>query len=492
MDDNNENLEKNQQNPVFETVPIDSNLKEEVKVEETPEEIVNPEVVNEIPGASSSDNLPPVFQENKNQYFIFAGLGVIVFFIFIFLISKIFSGGKSSGPVNLTYWGLWEDKQIIQPLIDEYQQKNPNVKIEYIKMSPENYRDKLIARSKLNQGPDIFRFHNTWVPELKEVLAPLPQKIMTNDEFEKTFYKVHQKDLKVGQYYYGIPLEIDGLVLVYNEGLFKKAGITSPPVTWDDILEYIPKLTVKDTQGNLITSGMAIGTTGNLEHFSDIFGLLLVQNGGNLSNLTSDEAVGALQSYRKPAELPNNFWSADMPNSLNAFIQEKVAMIIVPSWQILSIKAANPEINIKVTSVPVVPGSQPVSLATYWVEGVSRYSKNQVEAWKFLKFLSEKESLTKLYEIASRYRLFGEPYSRVDLNSLLIQNQYIGPVIKQADNFVSLPLISRTYDNGLNDEIIKYLENAINSTIEGVSYQEALKVADQGIKQVLTKYNINY
>ncbi|GAB4219974.1 MAG: hypothetical protein Fur009_8460 [Candidatus Microgenomates bacterium] len=496
MDDINENLDKNQQdknkNPVFETVPIDQGLNDEIKIEETPEEVVNPESVNDIPQSDSSDNLPPVYQENKNQYFIFAGIGVVIFFIFIFLISKIFNGSKSAGPVNLTYWGLWEDKQLIQPLIDLYQQKNPNVKIEYIKMSPENYRDKLIARSKLNQGPDIFRFHDTWVPELKEVLAPLPQKIMTNQEFESTFYKVHQKDLKVGSYYYGIPLEIDGLVLVYNDNLFKKAGITTAPVTWDDISEYIPKLTVKDAQGNLITSGMAIGTTGNLEHFSDIFGLLLVQNGGNLTNLTTDEAVGALQTFRKSAEPPQDFWTPDMPNSLNAFIQEKVAMIIVPSWQILSIKAANPEINIKVTSVPTVPGSQPISLASYWVEGVSRFSKNQVEAWKFLKFLVEKENLTKLYEIASRYRLFGEPYSRVDLNSLLIQNQYIGPVIKQADYFVSLPLISRTFDNGLNDEIVKYLENAINSTIQGVSYQEALQVADQGIKQVLTKYNINY
>ncbi len=46
-------------------------------------------------------------------------------------------------------------------------------------------------------------------------------------------------------------------------------------------------------------------------------------------------------------------------------------------------------------------------------------------------------------------------------------------------------------DNGLNDEIIKYIENAINSTILGVSYKEALVGAKKGIDQVFTKYNIN-
>lgn len=492
MDDNNQKQQENQQTkeekPIFETIPIDNNSNEEIKIEETPEEIANPEGLNEF---GSSENLPPVFQENRNQYILIVFVGIVFFFIFIFLIKTLLGGKKSSGPVNLTYWGLWEDKQVFQPLIDEYQQKNPNVKIEYIKMSPENYRDKLIARSKLNQGPDIFRFHNTWLPQLKEVIAPLPKQIMSDADFEKTFYKIHQKDLKAGNYYYGLPLMIDGLVLIYNEDLFKKAGINTYPVTWDDITEIVPKLTVKDSQGNIITSGIAMGTTGNLEHFSDIFGLLLVQNGGNIGNLNSEEAVGALKIFREFAEPPKNFWDENMPNSINAFIQEKVAIVIAPSWQIISIKSANPEIKIKVVPVPSVPGSQPISLASYWVEGVSKYSKNQVEAWKFLRFLTEKESLTKFYEIASRFRPFGEPYPRVDLKELLIQNEYIGAVIKQADNFVSLPLMSRTFDNGLNDEIIRYIENAINSTIEGVSYQEALRNADQGVKQVFNKYNIN-
>jgi multiple sugar transport system substrate-binding protein len=51
-------------------------------------------------------------------------------------------------------------------------------------------------------------------------------------------------------------------------------------------------------------------------------------------------------------------------------------------------------------------------------------------------------------------------------------------------------MISRTFDNGLNDEIVKYIENAINATVEGVSYQEALKTAKQGVDQVFSKYQL--
>ena len=327
-------------------------------------------------------------------------------------------------------------------------------------------------------------------PEIRDVVVPIPEKIMNSSEFEKTFYKIHQKDLKVGNFYYGIPLYIDGLVLAYNDDLFKKAAIASPPTTWDDITNSVTKLTVKGQNGELVTAGIALGLAANVDHFSDILGLMILQNGASLKNLDQPEAIGALESFRKFAESPNNFWDENMPNSVTAFIEEKVAMIFIPSWEILVIKDANPDLQLKVVPVPSVPEGLPVSIANYWVEGVSRYSKNQLEAWKFLRYLVEKDTLTKLYEVESKKRRFGEPYSRVDLGSLLAQNEYVGAVIKQADSYASLPLISKTFDNGLNDEIIQYLENAVNSTVQGVAYADALKTAKEGINQVFSKYKI--
>ncbi|MEK7633350.1 MAG: extracellular solute-binding protein [Patescibacteria group bacterium] len=458
-------------------------------VEEAPQDLTTPEVES-LP--------PPIYEENKNQYMFIVGGAVVFLIVLIIIFRAIFSGKSANKPVSLIYWGLWEDKEVIEPLIAAYQQKNPLVKITYQKMNPQSYREKLVSRSKTQgttgatavEKPDIFRFHNTWLPEIKDIVAPLPPTVMSGEEFDKTFYPIHKKDLKVGNYYYGLPLEIDGLVLVYNQGLFKKAGIATVPATWDDITEIVPRLTVKDQSGQLITSGIAMGTAGNVDHFSDILGLLLLQNGGSLNKLDQEEAAGALEIFRKFSEPPQGYWNEEMTNSTTAFIQEKVAMIIVPSWEILSIKSANPDIDIKVVPVPVVPGTASLSIASYWVEGVSRFSNNQLEAWKFLRFLTEKENMTKIYEIQSKIRPFGEPYSRVDLAPLLVQNPYLSAVIRQANNFYSLPLISRTFDNGLNDEIIKYLENAVNSTIQGVSYKEALKTAKEGVDQVFTKYNI--
>lgn len=510
MVDNNQNPAENQSHtadnevptPIFETVPVDNGAMQPSLDEMRPEEI-GPEVaaVEDVgAGGVAPEVLPTdqpiVYEESKMKYVIIAGAALFFVILVVVIFSIFANAGKGGGTVKkdiqLTYWGLFEDETVMEPIIKQYEQKNPGVKIVYEKKTTEDYREKLIVRTQKGQGPDIFRYHNTWLPQIRDVVSPVPQEVMTGAEFEKTFFPIHQKDLKIGEAYYGLPLYVDGLVLVYNESLFKKAGLNTPPTNWDELIEYAGKMQVQDQEGRIITAGIAMGTASNIEHFSDIFGLMLLLNGGDVGSLDQPEAAGALEAYRRFAEEPNKTWSEGMPNSISAFIEQKVGMIIVPSWELLTIKAQDPDLKLKVVPIPKPPGGSQVSLASYWVEGVSKAGKNQMEAWKFVKHLTEKETMTKMYELQSSVRLFGTPYSRVDLASLIIQNEYTGAIIKQAEDdvFISLPLTSRTFDNGLNDEIIRYIENAINASIQGVSYDEALKTAKQGVDQVMERYRI--
>ncbi len=462
-----------------------------LQAEEVAPELVTPA---QKPIATPLSGSPPEpHSDHTIRYFLVGG--AVLFFIVIFglLLSFFLRGSGTKTAVELNYWGVWEDQDVIQPLIDDYKKKNPNVSITYTKMVPADYRVKVSTRGKNGTGPDIFRFHNTWIPQMREIIAPMPSAVMSTEEFKQTFYAIHSKDLVIEDKAYGMPLSIDGLVLMYNQELFKKAGIGAVPVSWEDVLDDVSKLTVKNQDGKIITSGIALGTASNIEHYSDIFGLFLVQNGGDIAQLSRPEAAGALESYRRFAESDSATWDELMPNSVQAFAQEKVAMIIAPSWQALSIKAMNPNLSMRVVPVPVIPSSKPLSIASYWVEGVSRYGTNQTEAWKFLKFLSEKESETKMFELQSKVRLFGNAYSRQDLGELLADHDYLGAVIKQAKGegaYRSLPLISRTYDGGLNDSIVGYVQNAINETIQGVSYEQALSTAEAGVIQVLTNFQV--
>ena len=473
---------------------------EPMQPEEVAPDIEHPEeIAGSIPPEFPTD--VPVYEENSSKLPMI--MGIVLFFIIVFglifwffLKDRLFPPDNtpkpSAGEVTLTYWGLWDDPAVYRPLIEAYQKENPNIKINYERMDPDQYRERLIAHSQAGNGPDMFRYHNTWLPEIQEVISPLSEDIMSNQEFEQTFYPIHQKDLKIADKYYGIPLMVDGAVLIYNETLLKQAGISTPPPVWvggdNDVLNTVNKLTVKEPSGQIVTSGIAIGTANNIPHYGEIFGILLLLNGGDLKDLTTNEASEALLLYRKFAE--DGYWNASMPNAVSAFTQGKVAMIIAPSWHVINIKAQNPDLQVKVAPIPKGLDESAVSVASYWVEGVNRLSQNQTEAWKFLKFLAEREQLTKMYETQTQVRLFGNPYPRQDMADMLRDNQYLAPVIRQAqdDVYVGLPLADLTHDEGMNDEVLQYIKNAINSAEEGVDYTAALSTADQGIKQVLERY----
>jgi multiple sugar transport system substrate-binding protein len=415
---------------------------------------------------------------------------------FLVLLVLLLLGGKfvlglmgSTKPVTLTYWGLWENDATVRSVLAGFEATHPKIKVVYAKQNPKQYRERLQAFISKGDGPDVFRFHNTWVPMLRNELAPAPKTGMTASEFSSTFYPVASADLVGGQSVYGLPMMIDGLGLYYNEDLFAAAGVT-PPVTWEELLNIVPKLTVKNDT-TILTSAIALGTTGNIENFSDILATMVMQNGAKLSVPTGKEAEEALVFYKKfanPSD-PVYTWNDSMDNSIYAFASGKVAMIIAPSWRVFDIKQISPTIRFKVVPIPQLPGNT-VTWATYWAEGVSAKSKNQEQAWELVSYMASKEAVTKMYSEAAKTRLFGEIYARVDLGSTIADDPYAGAYIKQAATAKSFPLASRTFDNGINDKLIKYFEDAVNAVGLGTAPAAALETASSGFRQVLGSFGL--
>lgn len=388
----------------------------------------------------------------------------------------------------LQYWGLWENEQMVKGIIDEYQSLHPDVQVVYTRQNPKQYRERLQAQISQETGPDLFRFHSTWVPMLKDSLAPSGKTGYTSDEFRSTFYPVATDDLVVSGAVYGVPLMFDGLGLYYNEDLLRSAGVT-PPTTWVKFTEAAKILTVKDETGKIVTAGAALGVTSNIEHYSDILAVMMLQNGANLANPTSDEAQQALTFYRQFAQAPNNVWDETLDNSILAFASGQVGFIFAPSWQAFTIMENNPQLKFQIIPIPQLEGTT-INWASYWAEGVSKNSPHKDEAWEFLKFLSSKETMIKSYTEQAKIRPFGEPYARVDLAQTLIDAPYVGAYIRQAPTAQSFYVSSRTFDNGINDRMIKYVEDAINSQGLGVSAQAALSTMGQGFAQVLSSYGL--
>lgn len=427
---------------------------------------------------------------------IFAVVAILIV-VSIFAVIKIVTSSSKSNKTtgNITWWGLWEDKTIVQPLIDEYESQHSGVKINYIKQSPQDYRERLTSALANGTGPDIYEFHNSWVPMFKSSLDAIPATVMNPADYAKSFYPIASSDLTSGSNIVGIPLEYDALALYINQDIFDKAGKT-PPTTWDDFRSLAKTFTVKDDQGVITQAGAAMGRTENVDNWPEILALLMLQNGVNLNSPTGKNAEDAL-TFFTIFSTNDGVWDGSQPSSTQAFVAGKLAMYIAPSWRALDVIQQNPSLRFKVYPVPQLPKDSPsqpdITYATYWAQGVWSGSTNKAVSWDFLKFLSSRDSLTKLYANASKFRNFGEPYPRTDMANLLSSHPLIGSIIAQAPGAVSWYLDTRTFDGptGINSQMINYFGDAVNAVANGTTpIDKALETAANGVAQVLSQYKL--
>ncbi len=400
---------------------------------------------------------------------------------------SLFNKPKQVGPLTITFWGLWEDDSLIKPLVTEYQKQNPNIVIRYERQSSINYRTRVQTQIREGAGPDVFMIHNSWLPMFQTDLSVAPPEAFSLSDYRNMFYPVSLDSFVKGNQIYGVPMEIDGLALFYNEDILNGVGV-KPPKNWQELIDAATKMTVKNTDG-IQTAGVALGTAGNVDHWSDILGLLLLQQPTvDLNNLTTPQAAEVLQFYTGFVTDPRRkTWDVNLPKSTDMFAQGRLGFYFAPSWRAHELRVANPNLKFKVVPVPQLAG-RTVNWATFWGMVVPAKSKNTLEAWKFVKYLTSSEAEKLAYQQASQVRLFGEPYSQVSLTAELADDPIVGAFVTQGPNYKFWYLSSNTFDNGINDETIKYFEDGINATLAGTSPQAALQTVDKGVKQVLDKY----
>lgn len=414
-------------------------------------------------------------------------LAIVAGFLF-WKFGPSFKSQGPSGPVELTYWGLWEEDNLIKPLIAEYQKQNPKVKINYVRQSSINYRTRVQAQITEGIGPDIFRIHNSWLPMFTGYLYPAPDGIFSTLDYNQIFYPVAQESFIKDKQIFSAPIEVDGLSLYYNEEILASGGV-QPPKNWQEFAEAAVKLTVRDSTGQIKTAGASLGTAGNVDHWSDILGLLLLQQPNvNFEAVASSPVAEVFRFYTGFVTDPSKkSWDVTLPRSTDMFASGRLAFYFAPSWRAHELRVTNPNLKFKVVPVPQLPGRQ-VSWASFWGEAVSVKSKFPEEAWKFIKFLTSSEVERFFYQEASKIRLFGEPYSRQDLAGELSSDPIVGAYVLQGPNYKFWYLSGNTFDNGLNDEMIKYFEDGINATLQGIDPQVALQTVDKGVQQTLEKF----
>ncbi len=435
---------------------------------------------------------------------------------------------SASKPVTLRVWAVVDDANVYDEAMKAFRASHPNVSFDFRRLRLEEYETQLLNALAEDRGPDVFMIHNDWTGKYNPKISPMPVQTKTAyrvttqglkkeqtwelrteptislREFKDQYADVVTKDLlrtvdlgtaekhNVQERPMGVAVGVDTLALYYNKDLLNAAGIPTPPENWTQFAEQSKKLTKTDSQGRILQSAAGIGTAYNVERAIDILTGLMIQNGTEMANdggpmfqripanqaspsgqPPSYQAVDFYTSFADPTKDAYT-WNAQQPNSMDAFIQGKAAFFFGYAYQYDLIRARAPKLNLGLAKLPQIEGNPVKNIANYWYWVVSRKTKNQDVAWRFLNSLTDPAIAQKTLAVSK------QPAARKSLLTAQLEDERVGVFASQVLTATSW---YKGKDPGAMEAALQTLINDVNT-----GTRETSKAVNFAANQVAQTY----
>lgn len=298
--------------------------------------------------------------------------------------------------LRFSWWGSDSRHQSLLAVIEAYEKKNPNVKIEAEYQGYDGYYEKIMTTLSSNTAPDIIQLSKEWLPDIQGAkhyladLSTLPVDLTT----------LKDRLLEIAGTYNGepnlFPCTVGGAVVYVNTDFAKQYGIDlAKDYTWDEIKELGASIHAQDEDAYLMTAD------------ADMLSRLFIQpyltqkTGGPMIDeetyapaFTEEDALGAFQNVMELYEtntlepFGDAAVFAGQIDQNNKWINGKIGMII--DYTGSAPKYLNStESTLDVIAIPVVPDAKCSGVPYSGDRGyaINDNSAHKEEAAKFLDYL---------------------------------------------------------------------------------------------------------
>lgn len=326
-------------------------------------------------------------------------------------------------PVKLTYWhigGLFKEIEICKRMTEEFNKTHPDIQVEFVEVPWEGAAEKVISSFEAKTLPDIIAYPSVGIGEFSGmgIYVPLSDEFpeLVEDFAKRVADPIiidamrAEKGTMAGKGpVWGIPYGMDMPLLAYNTKMFEEAGLTEPPKTYSELLEYAKKLTTDDVKGFTFAGKATTGAVGEFMRF------WLPANGGRpisedgtkvIGYLNSDAGVKALEFLCKLVEervVPDNLLDLIYMDNARLFFGGKVAMFRGATWMpgVAEDLGAPPEFPYALTAFPKPDPEMQVGkfppmyaeFASFAALSITTQCEHKEEAAKFIKWMTRDEIL---------------------------------------------------------------------------------------------------
>jgi multiple sugar transport system substrate-binding protein len=296
--------------------------------------------------------------------------------------------------VTLTYWqqSSTARDEMMKELAQEFMNANKDIEVVMEFIPADSYNTKLISSLSTDAAPNVMQVQSGMINRLAkaDAIQPLDEKILSTDNIKNEFIPASVEALQVDGKYYGLPTDVQTIVLYWNKALAKGAGLDAEkgPQTWDELLAWSKKLT-KLENGKMIQSGW--GEKG----YAPEVQAFIAQNGGKMVDangkfvFADDQKSMEAIKFAVDAYKVHKVYDVAFMKNWAGFREGKVAMMLGHPAMLGNLKQTAPTVELGIALMPKKDNKN-TTIVTSWSYTISKKANSEA-ATKWIKFLTSEE-----------------------------------------------------------------------------------------------------
>ncbi len=303
--------------------------------------------------------------------------------------------------IEIEYWQYTYDSRVqaIDKLIKNFEEANPGITVKHTHFPYADYRKKVAIAVSAGDGPDVVQLYYGWLNDYRDggLIQPLSKSAFPHQDIEKNFFPM-VGTMKVDGDYWGLPTAVRSLALFWNKDMFAEAGLSGPPETLAEMVDYAKKLTKKDVDGNYLSVGFAVDTDGQDHHWwrevlIRLYGGAPYSDDGKNVIYTSEAGAKALKYLTDFESIHKTGANGFMNRGQDAFAAGKAGMVLDGSFRISKF-VKQEGLNFAISELPGHEGKR-YNFSSYWINGISSKAagEKKAAAEKFLQYLTSDEAM---------------------------------------------------------------------------------------------------
>lgn len=307
----------------------------------------------------------------------FQTIAMFVFGFFLVVGVIIFALQKTNNSdlvADITIWGTIDSKIFEKTMNDIGNSVESPFRIKYKQFREDNFDSELLDALASGTGPDAIVLSQDRILKYQNKVFEVPFSSFSERTFRDDFIEGAEIFLNQNGIL-AFPITIDPLVMYWNRDILSNAGVTRPPLNWDEVYTIVKKVTDMDNQKNLKKETIAFGEFVNVNNAKEIMSALIMQTGNQITkrNETKVEAVlgnsasslipeteSALRFYTEFSNPSKDMytWNRSLNNSLQEFLSGNLAFYIGFASEVKGLREKNPNLNFDVAKLPQIRDSK--------------------------------------------------------------------------------------------------------------------------------------